>query len=834
MNESQPSGNTPGFRVLIVRLSPFQDIQKSTPHLFLYGECRRVLPDDCIDFAWFPSARERRQHSDSGKELMNSVRYGLPASAFDLILISNSYALELLNLPYILREAGIPLLASQRTSEGTQPLIILGGSNALASQSVMAPNGDALVDALFFGEGERAVTLKVAALMAVPLQERRKTLASLMSTMDGLFVFNPDLISQSASNSMIPTQQPSQPLKIRKSIYHGYSCDPGIFFTDYPVFDSEEASTTRIQLAAGCPSFCTFCFEGWERKPYREVPLETLLDTARKLKHNTGADTIELSGFNFNTHQDCTALITGLNSIFSHVNFMSQRADILADHPELVKYEVAADKRSYTIGIEGLSTRMRTYYHKELPDRKIMQVITLLLKEHIREIKLFYILSGTENAEDIAEFSRFLRSLDIVRQQTNPGIRFVFSFGLLVRMPFTPLCFERLMLDADSWTVSLQMVREATTMAGYEFRLAEDFTEYCLSQTLVMTPYPIAPILVEASREGHLYDQSLTPGAWEAIRSRMEQAGYLPPGFLAEKTPDYPFAFGFLDTGTSTGYRYQRFLQARSGEETPSCLGDGADQGTCSVCGACTLAEERLFLTHHSMHMPNRQAIADIGKLMKEKAAAQSLSIQIALPEHLKGTTKEYREAWVLRTLFAQVPSTDSVILSAHDTLFETTDWKNHLIPWYGDSLQALTLLPGSDVAALRRDLQTAGIKVLSSGGQTPPASFDITIHTTSTMPREQLEKAVAAMLTTQSLPATMSRRQNATLFTLSPKALKKKEILFLEIVQITQEFASDAADRESFRIVIKTGGKFNLCGLCQGKASLPPNKVAAEIHFSV
>ena len=44
------------MKVLIMRLSPFRDVVKSTPHQFLYGECARVLPDEDIDFVFLPNA----------------------------------------------------------------------------------------------------------------------------------------------------------------------------------------------------------------------------------------------------------------------------------------------------------------------------------------------------------------------------------------------------------------------------------------------------------------------------------------------------------------------------------------------------------------------------------------------------------------------------------------------------------------------------------------------------------------------------------------------------------------------------------------------------------
>jgi len=64
--------------------------------------------------------------------------------------------------------------------------------------------------------------------------------------------------------------------------------------------------------------------------------------------------------------------------VFRRVNFMSQRLDILAGSPALVSAELAADKRSFTLGIEGISERMRRYYRKGIDEVEIDEAISRL------------------------------------------------------------------------------------------------------------------------------------------------------------------------------------------------------------------------------------------------------------------------------------------------------------------------------------------------------------------------------------------------------------------------------------------------------------------------
>ncbi len=142
--------------MLIARLSPFQDVDRSIPHLFLFQEVRRALPRAFIDMAFFPSYVERELFAQQGIPPLIGIQSLHSAEDFDLLLISNAYILELINLPYLLIRSGFPLFSSQRGQEW--PILILGGSNAMASQAIIRADGDSLVDGIFFGEGGRRPT----------------------------------------------------------------------------------------------------------------------------------------------------------------------------------------------------------------------------------------------------------------------------------------------------------------------------------------------------------------------------------------------------------------------------------------------------------------------------------------------------------------------------------------------------------------------------------------------------------------------------------------------------------------------------------------------------
>ncbi|HUT20145.1 MAG TPA: radical SAM protein, partial [Anaerolineae bacterium] len=503
-----PSFDGAPYRVLIARLSPFRDVDRSIPHLYLYHEVRRALPAAYVDLAFFPGEHERATLAEGDLPHWIGTQSLQPASAFDLILISNAYTLELINLPYLLLRSGIPLYASKRDERW--PILLLGGSNAMASQAVIRTDGDSLVDGIYFGEGEGGVERLVAALAQGSEPDtsgrgsKQEALARAAAAVDGLWV----------AGSLHET---------RKAV-----CTPDARYlaTGYPLLNTPEAHAARLQINYGCPAFCSFCFEGYDRKPYRELSLSDLLDAARCLKRAQGVPEVSLYSFNFNTHAEILPMLLDLHLLYHRVGVQSQRADILQHAGYLLEAEVEAGKRSLTVGVEGISERQRAWLHKSLPTADLLALLDRLFAHKIRELKLFFMLTGHETDDDIEAFRDLIRAIKEARRARGSHVRVIFSFGLLVRMPFTPLRYDRLSLDEAAWRPLLGQVKSACETNGFEFRMAFDWDVYCVTQVLAMGGYWLIKPLVELARQGHCFDAGLPPGYWDQLRERLVEAGH--------------------------------------------------------------------------------------------------------------------------------------------------------------------------------------------------------------------------------------------------------------------------------------------------------------------
>jgi radical SAM superfamily enzyme YgiQ (UPF0313 family) len=646
---ANPPWNSSPLRVLILRLSPFRDVDRSSPHLFLAQAAREAEPQAYLDFCFFPTAADRRLLEASGIPLITGLESYRPLSDFDLVLASCSYHLELLNLPRLLLGSGVPLRAGERGQ--AFPPLILGGSSVPAAQALIAESGDCLADGLFFGEGEvQAATL--IRRLAGPRGQGKPARLEAAAEVEGFW----------------PAGDLSRP--VRQAVCR----DPRARQTAlrYPLLSGPEAGNARLQLTFGCPFRCSFCFEGHQRRPFRLLPAAELLEAARELKRASGARTLELDSFNVNAHPELPGLLLELNRLFPQVNFMSQRADILERSPDLLEAELAAGKRSFTLGIEGVSERQRHFLQKRLGEAVIRRLLARLLEARVREVKLFFLMSGYESDEDFGEFRRLLAWIAAERRRSGAGARLIFSFNRLMRMPFTPLRYDRLFLEQGHWRPLLDRARQAVEAEGFEFRLASSWEEYAAGQVLALGGYWLHEPLRLLAEKGCCYEGGLQPEAWRLLSGWLAGRPELRAALLAEKPEDYPFAFGFVRPPIPSQALYRAYRLAR----------EALEQASSASKPPSTPA--RLILK-----VPPGTA-GRLAELASARRRLQPLHFTARLPRLVAGASPEWLNAWLLRELLGLRPRLTANLLEAREELLITEDPRRQWPPWYGRTRLAL------------------------------------------------------------------------------------------------------------------------------------------------
>ncbi|HTO23849.1 MAG TPA: radical SAM protein [Spirochaetia bacterium] len=633
-------GNPPwedaAVRVLIVRLSPHADVQKSTPHLFLAREARAAAPRAFIDLAFLPRPSDAALLEAAGFPPIIGTQSHRPLGEFQLVLVSNAWLLEQVNLPWLLSRSGIPRWAGSRGEEW--PPVILGGSNASAAHALVSERGNCMADAIFFGEGEGSVGRLVRVLSQHAGRPKAERLQAAAADVPGLWVAGglPSAMTRARARTAEAALVPA------------------------PVLPGPEAATARVAITVGCPCVCSFCFEGHDRRPFREVSAEEILARARQLKLDTGASTLEVESFNFNTHSGLAALLEGLHRLFLRVNLMSQRVDILSRTPGLLDLELQADKHSYTLGVEGISSRLRRFLHKSLLEEDVLRVLGMLHERPVREVKLFYIITCREQEADLQEFARFVKQLRETRQRARSAPRVVFSFGWLVHMPFTPLRHDTVELDERPWRAVSGRLKSTCETHGFEFRLASSWPEFAASQALSRGGLSLHSLVEELADCGPITDDGLSDAARASVeRWLADHRGELEP----ERPQGFPFPFGFLDDDDRRRFFHRQYERAKEGVEA-------------------RFAAERAAVP--------RQAIQEVGALVQRKRRLAPLLVAARVPTEAAGLGREWTDAWLLRELLARHPEQADNVLSVGEQLVSGSSVVGEELAWYGQTAAAV------------------------------------------------------------------------------------------------------------------------------------------------
>jgi len=575
------------MNILLTRLSSLRDTQASSTYRALADLIHEADPASGIGLDFYPAAADWR--------------------VFDLIFITDSYLSETLNLPKGIKKFGVSPWAQERPEDF--PPVLLGGSNALAAQCLVCEDGTAVPDVFFFGEAEASL---VPFLRRWPLTSGKKKDRLLAATqgLDGFWVtggFYP--VVQAVSRRSPPPPSPILPP------------------------NSPEAGTARLQVSSGCPAFCSFCFEGYERKPYREYPPKFILQRALELKRTTGADTLLLDAYNLNNYSGLREIVLPLSRLFRRLSFKSQRADGVAATPSIIALELAAGKQSFTVGIEGISPRLRAFLNKSLSDVSLFKALQTLFDYRVREIKLFFILTAYETSADLEAFNRLASFVRDFTARPDCGTRVIFSFGYLVRMPNTPLQYDKLFLNESDWKFAADGVMAICRRLRLEGRFAFDFSEYRRSQILAACSHTDARRIVESGIDD--------------VFPEKHAGELLFPGLMRT---------------VSSGFLRSQWESAVAERDSGYCLGT-----KCLACGACTETERAAVISHPGTPAIPKELIEEVRKTERMKQQIRPILTPVELPEICRNKRPEWVSMYVTRMLGADV------ILAAEEILYSDT-----------------------------------------------------------------------------------------------------------------------------------------------------------------
>ena len=497
------------LRILICRLSPYDDVQASITHRVLLCAARAV-PGVYADLAFFPPEADAALMQKDGIPFWLATGSKRAPADFDVVAISLSVQQEALNLPAALQKSGLRLDFAGRMAEARHPLVILGGHGAA---SVPFVHGDAngpgtggLVDAVCLGDGIAWLQEFLRRRIANSAAEmpKREFLHALARELPGTYVpaFYRHEIQDRRLVSIKPTL-PGVPLPAE------FRQDPmNVWLNEYDgayIPFSEEETEETLPLAAGCAYRCRFCQTGWMRGEFSAATREELLATATRFKAAMVNADLNLLASDACSVSGLENILDALCPLFRRVSVKSLSVASLVRRPESFRLLRKLAKHEFTFGVEGISARLRAYLGKPATGADLIRIVGGLADSGLRQLKLFFIVTGLEEERDRAELEHLLKNI----HAKVPACRIIASFMPLFHAPFTPLQFAPVRAMPPHLE---QTLASAVRYAGAEFRWSAFPDELALMNRLCRAGRSATPAVVHfSSQRGLRYYTKLNP-----------------------------------------------------------------------------------------------------------------------------------------------------------------------------------------------------------------------------------------------------------------------------------------------------------------------------------
>lgn len=682
------------LRFLICRLSTYRDVSTSISHSLIAqiaGEVEGVF----TDFAFLPPPRDIDLMAVSRVPPWVGTTTKEPPTAFHVLGISNSFVLELLNLPKLLHLSGIPLFKTERMLRDDVPFVILGGASSGVTSVLHGPPEEqgvdghyGLVDAVFIGEGEYSIKqfLEMVKRGRSRGWSKKEILKACHGKVDGFY--EPDKYEHryevsAPTGTPLPIAAEGLPLAESEGTVgvalNGKSelreITPKEAYVSFPVksavvheldkvramescpvwYDTESLGLGSVQISTGCPCFCAFCAESWERKPYRERSLSRISESLKTAKARQGLDTVNLLSFNFNTHAELYPMILSLYREMDNVSLKSQRFDLLAGDRFLAEVQQTIGKTTVSCGMEGISERLRRRLHKNLTEAQIYKACESLFKRGIRELKIFLIATGLEQGEDFVEFERFVKSLESLKSMSDSHVRIIFSLTPLYYPPHTPLQFHACLTSLGDIKNVKKAIERACKSGGMEFRESASFEEMWLTQLLAKGDRRLTPALIRSSIEdGMLYYNVIPKQALRNWRGYLADLALTEEDYFSEKGEQCAFPWDDIDTGVPKRYLWEEYQRSLDFAEREYCLGRPHVDVKCLGCGACPTADHRKNLTQHTMQPPF--FMEELHKIARNKQSTITLSAVVEIDASLRLVPKRFVGVALARAIMMAMP----------------------------------------------------------------------------------------------------------------------------------------------------------------------------------
>jgi radical SAM superfamily enzyme YgiQ (UPF0313 family) len=347
-------------------------------------------PDIVCERFFLPPKQELAELSAARTPLV-TLESQTPVGDFDVIAFSVSFEWDYVNLLTLLRMAGVPARAAERTDR--HPLIMVGGAVTFVNPEPLAP----FADVIAAGEGEALIPSFGSAFHAAT---GRTELLRLLSRERGFYIpsfYEPQRAHDGSLTGYAPLAGTDAPMPVRKAALKTTDAvDPPATSIFTP--DTEFGSRFLVEVVRGCANLCRFCWAGYNYLPVRSFPADRILQLAEQARVHSNK--VGLVSIALCDHPEIDRILARLLEMGYSISPASLRLDDLTE--PIVRVLRESGERTITIAPETGSDRLRRVINKTVTNDEILDRADLIFAGGIENLKLYYMIGlPTETDEDL-------------------------------------------------------------------------------------------------------------------------------------------------------------------------------------------------------------------------------------------------------------------------------------------------------------------------------------------------------------------------------------------------------------------------------------------------
>ena len=455
---------------------------------------------------------------------------------FDIFALSVSFEWDYTNVLTLLRLAGIPLRAADRTPH--DPIVMIGGAVTFVNPEPLA----LFADIIAAGEGEALIPPLVHAFREA--SDRQDLLRRLVAER-GFYVpsfYDVKYADNGTIESFVVKEGTAAPAIVKKAALRTTdAADPPATKIFTP--ETEFGSRFLIEVVRGCANLCRFCWAGYNYLPVRAFPKDRILDLARRAK--SYSDRAGLVSIALCDHPDIEEILTSLVEMGYSISPASLRLDDLT--PTILRLLRESGERTITIAPETGSDRLRRVINKTITNDEILAAADMIFSTGFDNLKLYFMIGiPTETDDDldaIRDLALELREIMLryARPRGHVG-RIVGSVNPLVPKPGT--AYQWLpMTDSALVDQKIRRLRSLTSDIDNVFFNIKSERHSYYQALLSLGDRRVAPAIEAAERNG---------GNW---RAAVKEAGVDADFYVfRDRSGDSVLPWDIIDGGMKSAF----------------------------------------------------------------------------------------------------------------------------------------------------------------------------------------------------------------------------------------------------------------------------------------